>query len=79
MNHVQGFCYDDPRFTKSFTKFVTLLYKVDVVSENAVRFWVERGAVASKGKGIFMKQMEGVVRWMNEAEEETEEEAKARE
>lgn len=75
LKHVQSYCYDDPRFTKSFTKLVTLLYKMDAVTENAIVYWNAKGALPLKGKSIFLKQIEPLIKFFNEAEEEDEEEA----
>ena len=47
---VQNYCYDDSRVTKLFSKFVTLLYKMDIVSEAAIMYWNTKGAT-QKGKG----------------------------
>jgi len=70
---VQEYCYDNMNFMKLFQKMVTLLYKTDVLSEDAIIAWYKTGHVA-KGKSVFLAQMEKMVEWLQNAEEESSEE-----
>jgi len=67
---LQNYCYEDPRLTKMFSKFASLFYKLDILSETAIVYWYNKGA-STKGKGVFLQQMEPFINWLNEAEEES--------
>lgn len=58
---------------KHFRKIVQILYDEDVVSENAILYWNEKGA-KSQGKTSFLKQMEPFIQWLKTVESESEEE-----
>jgi len=73
LQKVQEFCYDNMNFMKLFQKMVTLLYKMDVLSEDAIISWYKNGHVP-KGKSVFLQQMEKMVEWLQNAEEESSEE-----
>ncbi|KAI9353379.1 armadillo-type protein [Zopfochytrium polystomum] len=73
LQHIQAMCYDDARYAKHFRTIVSNLYKLDVISEAAVLYWSEKGALGNKGKAMFIKQMEPFVEWLNQQEEESEE------
>jgi len=73
LQKVQEYCYDNMNFMKLFQKMVTLLYKTDVISEDAIITWFKTGHLA-KGKSVFLTQMEKMVEWLQNAEEETSEE-----
>uniref|UniRef100_A0A8C2J7H3 Basic leucine zipper and W2 domain-containing protein 1-B-like n=2 Tax=Cyprinus carpio TaxID=7962 RepID=A0A8C2J7H3_CYPCA len=66
---VQEYCYDNIHFMKTFQKIVLLLYKVNVVSEEAVLKWYTEAHLA-KGKSVFLEQMKKFVEWLKNAEEE---------
>lgn len=70
---VQEYCYDNIHFMKTFQKIVLLLYKVDVLSEEAVLKWYTEAHLA-KGKSVFLEQMKKFVEWLKNAEEESESE-----
>ncbi|RUS29440.1 hypothetical protein BC938DRAFT_480659 [Jimgerdemannia flammicorona] len=69
LQRVQIFCYEDAKLIKFFCQIVKLLYKLDVLSENAILYWADKGA-KPQGKAVFMKQMEPFVKWLKENEEE---------
>jgi len=73
LQKVQEYCYDNMNFLKLFQKMVTLLYKTDVISEDAIITWYKTGHVP-KGKSVFLTQMEKMVEWLQNAEEESSEE-----
>jgi len=73
LQKVQEYCYDNMNFMKLFQKMVTLLYKMDVVSEDAIIAWYKNGHIP-KGKSVFLQQMEKMVEWLQNAEEESSEE-----
>ncbi|XP_064471917.1 protein krasavietz-like [Ornithodoros turicata] len=68
---IQEFCYDNMNFMKVFQKIVILLYKADVLSEDAILKWY-KGSHSHKGKSIFLDQMKRFVEWLQNAEEESE-------
>jgi len=70
---VQEYCYENQSFLKSFQKIVMLLYKTDVVEEEAIIKWYKDGH-SSKGKSVFLAQMEQMIEWLKNAEEESSEE-----
>lgn len=73
LQKIQEYCYDNMSFMKLFQKIVMLLYKMDVVGEDAIIQWYKTGHV-SKGKSVFLAQMEKMVEWLQNAEEESSEE-----
>jgi len=73
LQKIQEYCYDNMNFLKLFQKLVTLLYKTDVLSEDAIINWYKSGHVP-KGKSVFLTQMEKMVEWLQNAEEESSEE-----
>ena len=56
-------------FIKSFNKIVLLLYKTDVLSEDAILKWYKE-THSSRGWSVFMDQMKKFVDWLEQAEEE---------
>uniref|UniRef100_A0A8C5HAS4 Basic leucine zipper and W2 domain-containing protein 1-A n=1 Tax=Gouania willdenowi TaxID=441366 RepID=A0A8C5HAS4_GOUWI len=68
---IQEYCYDNIHFMKAFQKIVVLLYKADVLSEEAILKWFTEAHVA-KGKSVFLEQMKKFVEWLKNAEEESE-------
>uniref|UniRef100_A0A3P9QF80 Basic leucine zipper and W2 domains 1a n=1 Tax=Poecilia reticulata TaxID=8081 RepID=A0A3P9QF80_POERE len=52
-------------------KIVVLLYKADVLSEEAIMKWYSEAHLA-KGKSVFLEQMKKFVEWLKNAEEESE-------
>lgn len=73
LQRIQEFCYDNIHFMKTFQKMILLLYKVDVLSEEAVLKWFTEAHLA-KGKSVFLEQMKTFVEWLKNAEEESESE-----
>uniref|UniRef100_A0A3Q3JYV7 W2 domain-containing protein n=1 Tax=Monopterus albus TaxID=43700 RepID=A0A3Q3JYV7_MONAL len=67
------YCYDNIHFMKAFQKIVVLLYKADVLSEEAILKWYNE-AHLTKGKSVFLEQMKKFVEWLKNAEEESESE-----
>uniref|UniRef100_A0A3Q2PGG8 Basic leucine zipper and W2 domains 1a n=1 Tax=Fundulus heteroclitus TaxID=8078 RepID=A0A3Q2PGG8_FUNHE len=68
---IQEYCYDNIHFMKAFQKIVVLLYKADVLSEEAIMKWYSEAHLA-KGKSVFLEQMKKFVEWLKNAEEESE-------
>jgi len=69
LNKIQEYCYDNMNFIKSFNKIVLLLYKTDVLSEDAILKWYKE-THSSRGWSVFMDQMKKFVDWLEQAEEE---------
>lgn len=70
INKIQDFCYDNMNFLKVFSKIIQLLYRTDVLSEDAVLKW----HVDGKGKSVLLEQLKPFVEWLKQAEEESGEE-----
>uniref|UniRef100_A0A671YUH8 Basic leucine zipper and W2 domains 1a n=1 Tax=Sparus aurata TaxID=8175 RepID=A0A671YUH8_SPAAU len=68
---IQEYCYDNIHFMNSFQKIAVLLYKADVLSEEAILKWYS-DAHLSKGRSVFLEQMKKFVEWLKNAEEESE-------
>ncbi|KAI9479491.1 armadillo-type protein [Zychaea mexicana] len=73
LQKVQISCYEDAKLTKFFRQIVQVLYKHDVLSDNAIIFWADK-AHKPQGKTVFLKQMEAFVKWLRENEDSSEEE-----
>lgn len=71
LNRIQTFCFDNQACLKLFKSFVVLLYKTDVVTEDAILAWHD-GAASPKGRSIFFEQMQEMIDWLKNAEEESE-------
>lgn len=70
---IQNFSYDNQSFIKIFNKVVLLMYKADVLGEDAILEFYAK-AHSSKGKDVFLAQLKPMVEWLQEAETESEEE-----
>lgn len=66
---VQISCYEDVKLTKYFRQITQVLYKYDVLSDNAIIFWSEK-AHKPQGKTVFLKQMAPFVEWLRENEDD---------
>jgi len=73
LNKIQEYCYENMNFLKTFNKIVLLLYKTDVLSEDAVLKWYKE-AHSTRGWSAFMDQMKKFVEWLEQADEESDEE-----
>lgn len=73
LNKIQEFCYDNMNFLKSFNKIILLLYKTDVLTEDAILKWYKESH-SQKGWSVFTEQMKKMVEWLEQAEEESDEE-----
>lgn len=72
MNTIQTYCYNQQIFLKIFSKICLLLYKAEVLEEDAVLAWY-RTSSSSKGRSVFLEQMKEMVEWLENADEEEEE------
>ncbi|AFR94872.1 hypothetical protein J008_02731 [Cryptococcus neoformans] len=73
INAVQVYCYTDTRIIKSFVQILKVLYNADVVSDQAIIYWHQKGAKPN-GKGHFLKVAEPLVKFLSEQESDSEEE-----
>ena len=73
LNTMQVTCYEDSRLLKLFADMVKVLYDVEVIGEDTIRFWYTKGA-NQKGRNVFLRDLEPMMKWLDEAEEEEEEE-----
>ncbi|GAB0497596.1 hypothetical protein MMPV_008931 [Pyropia vietnamensis] len=80
LSRIQTFVSADMEFLKLavFRDIVTLLYRKDVLSEDAIQRWYSRGSTLNKGSAassnIIRMQMQPFVKWLETAEEESSEE-----
>ncbi|KAI7841114.1 hypothetical protein COHA_005339 [Chlorella ohadii] len=51
------------------TGSVKILYDGDVLGEDTIRFWYNKGS-SPKGRNVFLKNMEPFMNWLDEAEED---------
>lgn len=61
INSIQVYCYEDTRIIKTFPNILKLLYNRDVVSDQAILYWAQKGA-KPQGKGHFLKATEPLVK-----------------
>lgn len=69
LQKVQITCYEDAKITKAFRSIVQLLYKNDVLSDNAILYWADK-AHKPQGKTVFLKQMAAFVQWIRDNEDD---------
>lgn len=80
LSRIQTFVSADMEFLKLavFRDIVTLLYRKDVLSEDAIQRWYSRGSTLNKGSAassnIIRMQMQPFVKWLETAVEESSEE-----
>jgi len=73
IQRVQDYCYDNMNFMKVFQKIILLFYKMDVLGEDSIIKWYNNGHT-TKGKSVFLPQMQKMVDWLQNAEEESSDE-----
>jgi len=73
LNKIQEYCYDNMNFLKTFNKIILLLYKIDILSEDAILKWYKESH-SQRGWSVFMDQMKKFIEWLEQAEEESDEE-----
>lgn len=61
INTIQLHCYEDPRLMKSFSNILKVLYNEDVITDQAILYWAQKGAKA-QGKAQFLKATEPLVK-----------------
>jgi hypothetical protein len=69
MYKVQMQCYEDTKLMKLFPEIVRSLYDQDVLAEDTILHWFQKGT-NPKGRQTFVKALEAFVNWLEEAEEE---------
>mmetsp|Transcript_4435 Transcript_4435/g.10718 ORF Transcript_4435/g.10718 Transcript_4435/m.10718 type:complete len:422 (-) Transcript_4435:199-1464(-) len=72
MVEIQVSCYEDSQKLKLFADIIRLLYDCDVIAEDTIHYWHRKGS-STKGRNVFMQDMEPFMKWLEEAEEEEEE------
>lgn len=70
---MQNYCFDNQQFLKIFHRIILMLYKDDVVGEDAILKWYT-STHSSKGKSAFNQQLQKMVEWFQTAEEESDDE-----
>ena len=71
LNTIQVTCYEDSRLLKLFADICKVLYDVDVLGEDSIKHFYNKGS-NPKGRNVFLKDIEPLVKWLDEAEEEEE-------
>ncbi|WRT67878.1 uncharacterized protein IL334_004852 [Kwoniella shivajii] len=72
INSVQVYCYTDTRIIKSFVQILKIFYNADVVSDQAIIYWHQKGAKPN-GKQHFLKATEALVKFLEEQDSDEEE------
>mmetsp|Transcript_6052 Transcript_6052/g.6914 ORF Transcript_6052/g.6914 Transcript_6052/m.6914 type:complete len:430 (-) Transcript_6052:239-1528(-) len=70
---VQIFCYENNNLMKTFPDIVRVLYNVDVLEEETIIFWYKKGS-HNKGRQVFLESMAPFIKWLEEADSETDDE-----
>ncbi|PWN47614.1 ARM repeat-containing protein [Violaceomyces palustris] len=71
INTIQLFCYTDTRVLKIFPNVLKVLYNRDVISDQAILYWAQKGA-KPQGKQHFLKATEPLINFLKEADDEDE-------
>lgn len=61
INTIQLYCYEDTKIIKTFPGILKVLYNRDVISDQAILYWAQKGA-RPQGKGHFLKATESLVK-----------------
>ncbi|WWC88478.1 uncharacterized protein L201_003389 [Kwoniella dendrophila CBS 6074] len=72
INSVQIYCHTDTRIIKSFVQILKIFYNADVVSDQAIIYWHQKGAKPN-GKQHFLKATEALVKFLEEQDSDEEE------
>ncbi|TFK20958.1 basic leucine zipper and W2 domain-containing protein 2 [Coprinopsis marcescibilis] len=72
INSVQIHCYEDTRIMKAFPQILKVLYNKDVVSDQAIIYWQQKGS-KPQGRQHFVKAAEPLVKFLQEEDSEEEE------
>jgi len=73
INVVQVYCYEDTRIIKAFPQILKVLYNKDCISDQAIIYWYQKGS-KPQGRQHFLKSTEGLVKFLQEQESESEDE-----
>lgn len=63
INTIQLHCYADTRMLKSFANILKVLYNADVLSDQAILYWAQKGA-KPQGKQHFLKLADPLVKFI---------------
>lgn len=74
INAIQLHCYTDTRVFKSFATLLKILYNENVLSDQAIIYWSQKGA-KPQGKQHFLKLTEPLVHYLETLPSDSEEEA----
>ncbi|UZJ52027.1 hypothetical protein CBS101457_001347 [Exobasidium rhododendri] len=72
INTIQIHCYDDARLMKTFPNILKVLYNEDVITDQAILYWAQKGA-KPQGKAQFLKATEPLVKFLEEQSDDEEE------
>lgn len=71
INTIQVNAHEDTRLTKSFPNILKVLYNDDVLSDQAILYWAQKGA-KPQGKAHFLKVTEPLVKFLEEQSDDEE-------
>ncbi len=63
------YCYEDSKLLKLFSDILRILYNNEVVGEDTIMWCYKKGS-SPKGRSVFLRDVEPVIKWLEEAEEE---------
>ena len=73
INAIQVHCYTDTRVFKSFATLLKILYNENVLSDQAIIYWAQKGA-KPQGKQHFLKLAEPLVNFLESQDSDEEDE-----
>ncbi|KAG0470226.1 hypothetical protein HPP92_016926 [Vanilla planifolia] len=66
-------CLETAReFSPVFSSILSMLYEIEVISEDAILLWAQEKEGADESDRVFLKQSEQFIKWLKEAPEEDE-------
>lgn len=72
INTIQVNCHEDSRMTRAFPNILKVLYNDDVISDQAIIYWAQKGA-KPQGKAHFLKITEPLIKFLEEQSDDEEE------
>jgi len=70
INVIQVYCHEDTKVIKAFPQILKVLYNTDCVSDQAIIYWHQKGSKPN-GRQHFLKQTEGLVKALQDQEDES--------
>jgi eIF4-gamma/eIF5/eIF2-epsilon len=73
INIVQQHCYEDTRIMKTFPQILKVLYNKDVITDQAIIYWYQKGS-KPQGRQHFLKATEPLVKFLEAQDSDEEDE-----